>query len=166
MHCNRNPVTSRWRWIKRKIKLYKRLKQGYYWKCDKNKMIKGNEMKKTCVLLNCDKKGYIEGECKIGGEVVATLCDGDQFEDTVVAILECGTYEPDIWESNRQHEMSGIIWDYGMGIDEDFDPHWTDIKVFYGFSTVMPKLVKLEDYHPTYQERVKKACFEAWRAAQ
>ncbi len=60
----------------------------------------------------------------------------------------------------------GIEWDFSVDYDHDIDPHWTDVKVFFGSIDFPPQVVELVDYAAGYQERVKKACFEAWRAAQ
>ncbi len=62
--------------------------------------------------------------------------------------------------------FQGIDWDFTVNYDHDIDPHWTDVKVFFGSIDFPPQVVELADYVDGYQERVKRACFDAWRAAQ
>jgi len=62
--------------------------------------------------------------------------------------------------------FQGIKWDFTVDYDHDVDPHWTDVKVLLGSVDLPPQVMFLQDYTDGYQERVKKACFDAWRAAQ
>jgi hypothetical protein len=65
-----------------------------------------------------------------------------------------------------QTNFQGINWNFSVDYDHDIDPHWTDVKVFFGSISNPPQLVVIEDYAALYQERVKRACFEAWRVAK
>jgi hypothetical protein len=60
----------------------------------------------------------------------------------------------------------GIEWKFSVDYDHDIDPHWTDVNIEFGSISNPPQVVLIEDYATGYQERVKKACFEAWRASQ
>jgi len=62
--------------------------------------------------------------------------------------------------------FQGIEWKFSVDYDHDIDPHWTDVNIEFGTINEPPQVMFLQDCIDAYQVRVKKACFDAWRAAQ